>query len=568
MAVSEQPEEKQPLSSRIEEYRVEAQKIVARGIEHPCWELKRGLSIAREELKDRLDFIKLIQGLANAHQDTERFVIIGADQRSKAFVSLTNFVEFDPAKVSDLLSRYLDPIPLLEVFNGLETDEGDSFVLIVLNGSQPRPIVVKTEGQVENGPHVRPGEIWIKRDTRLELAARLDLEKMYAVRIEAEAEGRARKRFAHLREELTIQHVVSSSAIRVPTADLILGPRETFQAYVLNLVAEGDEVRYGMLIEIFRDAVIAGWRPLRGTQQVSEYMGDRFLPALASLVEAGFLFIKNSASATLLTSVGDVLQECFDFMRTVRLPQGLPDQTAVREWEPALKAYEGLRALAVYAVFRSRFGYLPALQKRFVLRFTSDGTIGATLPFAFWPFSSSLSIPIQDGLVETLWTDQIGATWGSYFGSPGAYQAAACQYEFILELSSWIGLGYAGKAAADSVQRHHPSAAMAYVPDLWRYPLRLVVPIAQQLLSWSRTGNELIAQVGVVPESVAMAFSGDAQSRTITFGKFINHIRDFHEQVSVQQGRFPGVFEWEGGLAEAAQAADDSSRGSKPANQV
>lgn len=50
-----------------------------RGIEHPSCELKRTLSLDRGELGDRLDFIKLMQGLANSHSDSECLIVIGAD---------------------------------------------------------------------------------------------------------------------------------------------------------------------------------------------------------------------------------------------------------------------------------------------------------------------------------------------------------------------------------------------------------------------------------------------------------------------------------------------------------
>ncbi len=61
------------LAERFDQYCTEVEQIVSRGIEHPRFELKREVTISRENLADRLDFVKLVQGLANAHIAEERF---------------------------------------------------------------------------------------------------------------------------------------------------------------------------------------------------------------------------------------------------------------------------------------------------------------------------------------------------------------------------------------------------------------------------------------------------------------------------------------------------------------
>ena len=52
---SEQPER---LSERIEHYRREIQYLVQQGGEQPQYEFKRAVSLSRENLDDRLDFVK------------------------------------------------------------------------------------------------------------------------------------------------------------------------------------------------------------------------------------------------------------------------------------------------------------------------------------------------------------------------------------------------------------------------------------------------------------------------------------------------------------------------------
>jgi predicted HTH transcriptional regulator len=157
--------------------------------------MKRECSISNKNLKSKLSFVKLIQGLANAHLAEERFIIIGADQKERKFFPVNNADEFDAAKLSATLAKYLNPLPSFEAFNALTEKDGSGFVLIVLAASQPRPIVIKADAEADDGSaHIRTGEILIKENTGLRPAIREDLEAMYGGRIEAEAESRSRAR--------------------------------------------------------------------------------------------------------------------------------------------------------------------------------------------------------------------------------------------------------------------------------------------------------------------------------------------------------------------------------------
>jgi hypothetical protein len=225
------------LPSRVEKYRTEAQSLVELGAEHPRCEMKRELPISNKSLKSKLSFVKLIQGMANAHLTDERFIIIGADQKERKFHCVQNADEFDSANLSAILSKYLDPLPSFEAFNALTAKDGARFVLIVLAGSQPRPIVIKANADADDGSvHIRTGEIWIKENAGLRLAIREDLEAMYRGRIDAEAESRSRYRFTVLRDELTAQLKVGlSTGPRIPTKDVLFGKDEDFRLFVEEL---------------------------------------------------------------------------------------------------------------------------------------------------------------------------------------------------------------------------------------------------------------------------------------------------------------------------------------------
>jgi hypothetical protein len=56
---------------------------------------------------------------------------------------VTNADEFDHARVSPILAKYLDPVPNVEVFNNVQTDDGHALIVFILNAAQDRPIVIK-----------------------------------------------------------------------------------------------------------------------------------------------------------------------------------------------------------------------------------------------------------------------------------------------------------------------------------------------------------------------------------------------------------------------------------------
>jgi hypothetical protein len=89
--------------------------------------------------------------MANAEITGERYIIVGGDPKEKRFYPVFNTAEFDQATVLPVLAKYLDPVPRFEVFNNLQTDNGEPFILIILDENQPRQIVVKTEGKRTDG---------------------------------------------------------------------------------------------------------------------------------------------------------------------------------------------------------------------------------------------------------------------------------------------------------------------------------------------------------------------------------------------------------------------------------
>jgi hypothetical protein len=161
-----------------------------------------------------------------------------------------NADEFDPAKLAQVISKYLDPQPRIEVFNNIRAEGGERYVLIVFSPDQPRPIVTVSEGTSDTPQkrtHFRLGDIWIKKGTGLQTATRADLDSIYERHVNEEAENRGRRRFKHFREELEPSVGVSSLAISTPSRALLVGDRKDLRSFAEVAISTADIGRLRIL---------------------------------------------------------------------------------------------------------------------------------------------------------------------------------------------------------------------------------------------------------------------------------------------------------------------------------
>lgn len=229
------------LSDRIQIHRKEAQALLQQGGEQPLYEYKRSVKLGRDNLEDRLDFVKLVAAIANADASGERCIVIGGDPKEKKFYPVTNAADFDPANLSKILELYLDPPPLF-LSCQVTTDDDVPFVLIVLEVEQPRPIVIIKQGQTEQGKtKLEMGDVWIKKNTNTVKATRADIDRMYKVRSEEEAEDRARKRVNHILELLPSTQLHEKSTTVLPSPELVFGPKADLRAFMAELMATDDD---------------------------------------------------------------------------------------------------------------------------------------------------------------------------------------------------------------------------------------------------------------------------------------------------------------------------------------
>jgi hypothetical protein len=554
------------LTERFDRYRVEVQRVVERGIEHPSYELKRAVTISRENLADRLDFVKLIQGLANAHLAEERFVVIGADQKERKFYSVANISEFDPATLSQIIAKYLDPSPRLEVFNNIRADSGESYVLIVIGPDQPRPIVAITEGRSDKRVHFSVGNIWIKKDTSLQFATRADLDRMYETyvkqRVDEEAENRARRRFEHFREEFGSALAAPIATVSMPSSDLIVGDRGRLTKFVEATISSDNSTNFKMFIEMTRERLIEKWIPLEsvGTLGVeswntrrAEIYQDEFIPALDATVDFGLQIIKYDVSSEWLGLVVNELREAFEACRRVdrqvaniiNTKAGGPSFA-----RPAYDVYVAIRTLASYAVLRERVRFLKEILPHYTRFVTPDGWSQVSVPLMFWPFSSVAGLPDmrQGGRNQSFWEAHVHDAWGGFFGSEDKFLSAASQLEFILEFNSYIFEGV-NIPQVKELQANLGVTSFGYLPDFWTTRLDPALPMAERFYDSLNRNDDFPPEFAIEKKAVDLIFKGKtAPERLLFLGCFLASLRSWQAKVMVEQSRFPFMFEWQGRL--------------------
>lgn len=575
------PKERQNLSSRIEALRLEVQELVKHGAEHPLFEFKRELSIKRENLGDRLDFIKLLQGVANSEAREERCIVIGADPKNREFHGIENCAEFDQATVTSILEKYLHPAPRFQVFNNLRTTDGKAFVLFVLDGAQPQPIVLKTEGTHDGKTRLKVGEIWIKRGTALFPATRDDLEQMYRERIEEEAEDRARKRLKSLSEISPTSFSFPISKLKVPTPELFVGPGAEFRRFVEEIVAEQDIRRLSMLMELAREWVVDGWdqvgartnsmtHPTIGADPaIEEFFRDKFIPALQSIVALGLLIVKYDQESAWLSKVVDVLLDAFEATRGLQALKNLATtEQSLIWWRPGLELYIGTKCIAAYAMHRNRYHYLPTVLRRAAKRIEFDDRDTEPTPFLFWPLSVYTEFfangQASRGSANYFWQERISASWGSYFGSFERFISASCQLEFVLELNSYMATNAPNDEDVAQWLSTQPSPIWyGYQPDIFAYSLGQTIPIAETILEQLLDGSnslDLFSVNNLMPDVLSKR---NQSKRGLFLGGFLDHLRSWQSTYAMRRNHFPPYSEWSNrlkGLVQSHRSFVESQR--------
>jgi hypothetical protein len=554
------------LPERFDGYAKTVEGIVLRGIEHPACELKRSVTLSKDDLTDRLDFVKLVQGLANSHTGTECLIVIGADQKEKKFFEVANAKDFDPAKLSPILAKYLAPEPVCEVFNDMRASTGERYVLIVLNKIQPRPVMALVDGKTADKVHFRPSEIWIKHNTGLRPALKADLDLMYLPVIEIEATKRARIIFEHLKADLGPE-LLSQAVTATPVPELFLGSRERLARFAEAMLANSEDARFKILLEMGRRTVVEKWRSLlRGspenyfladdqTAHIEEFFRDEFMPVLIGVVDLGIQVIRYEGKPTWLGSIVDVLLESFAVSCEITRLQTRNNigQLSAPLSRPAYEIYLAARVLATYAVSRERSEYLKEMLPQYVRPLAPQRQRDSLEPILFWPFSGTLGLPeMKNGRNEEFWQQRVGETWADTFGSKDEFLSAAAQLEFILELNSHILVAYE-HPVSNKFREESREKGTAYRPDFWTSRLDQTIPVAKYIMETLQKDG-FPKNLAIEPTITTAIFKEmPANARIEFYGEFLANLQKWQQEVMWQQQRFPFDFAWPPPLSNAVE---------------
>jgi hypothetical protein len=585
MPESEQNKEVQArLSDRIETHRQEAQSLLKQGGEQAQYEFKRSVALGRDNLDDRLDFIKFVQAVANGELSSERCIVIGGDPREKKFHPVINIEEFDAANLSKILGIYLDPMPLFQSYK-VTTDDGIPFVLIVLEQNQPRPIVVIKQGQTEKGKtRLEEGDVWIKKNTDTVRAKRTDIDLMYKLRNEEEAEDKARKRLAHFLElNPPARSVKAPTMTLIPTFSLLVGPKNEFRTFVVELIGTNDQRRFNMLLEVCRETLVEGWdnadvSSSKGNfvqffENLNDFQTNQFLPALDSAIDQGLLVIKHNADPRWLGAVVDLLEEAFNAcQRLVRFQMyGGTKEFPYYWWRPAFETYIGIRAIATYAVLRNRLPFLGTILPRTVTRVTANQMYrDVKTPIVFWPFGALPFVAgeLAEGRAQYFWSERVAATWGTYFGNLSKFVDASLQLELLLEFNSSLGTNQPKLPHLKEwvANKNEANVTFEYVPDLYAQDLQATVPMAEHLYEILASGGLFPSFLTVDPQLPLVAFGNlKGSQRLEIYGGFLHRLKVWQSEYRRQAFHAWGfMWDWQGRLKKIAQAFADSDKAKKP----
>ncbi|MGO9641715.1 MAG: hypothetical protein ACLP1Y_10465 [Candidatus Acidiferrales bacterium] len=565
------------LSELAARYRDEIEKVVREVGEHPLCEMKRSCSL--RNLGEKIEFVKDIQSIATSRIQTEKFLIIGADEATKSFCSVQNANEFDEAAVRQMLDKYLSPIPDFELFH-LTSSDGSSFILFVIPRQKSRRILAKVTVEDPTDTRarllLREGDLWTKGgSTGKRLARPEDWDEIYEEVIETETEQRTKQRTAHALEIATAREKVRPAygQFSLPSSF----NDEEFHALIEELCGAQDKSRFSVLLERLRDDLVEGWHEIDAYDESSALQADPqtavptlkekvrthiknvFRPAMHWLTLAGILVVKNSGPIAFEDSVVDLLKEVFETSQQLRMvrwlvPYGEDSRNLedhVSHTVPALESLVSLHLIGAYVAKRERFQYLRSLLRPDVYH------AGARLAeqekktvMAFWPLSVSAGSGEPEELryragrinhcANRIKTD---LSYRRLFGSESTAIAALCQYELCLEFNSYLATpGEDTQDSAAFAAKVHPGLIFAFRPSLIAFPLEYVYALALMLFDDIKSSRFELLNLILFDQALTGFLR--KPGAYMVFVKFLSGLARDQGQLYMELHRFPPMQFW------------------------
>src|ERR1700685_157169 len=556
------------LSDRAARYKTEIERVVREVGEHPLCELKRSCSLAL--LKERIEFVKDIQSIATSRIETEKFLVIGADDDSRSFQTVQNVDEFDDAKVRQLLDKYLNPVPEFEMFQ-LISNEDHVFLLFVIPKQRRRRILarvtVEDNSEGKSKLLLREGDLWTKGfSTGKRLARPEDWDDIYEEAVKLEAEKRARQRTAH-----SLDLAIAREKVRANSGTSALPSffkDDEFQALMEELCANYNEAKFNLLLERLRDDLIEAWEHIRTheyspgefREKIKEHTKNVFRPNMHWLTLAGLYVVKNSGPIGYLEAVVDLLREIFETSaRLTILRQFIPlantvasSDDHVSQTVPALESLVSMHILGAFIYKRKRFQYSRAILRPVVRSLFSTNDHDTKNLMAFWPLGTAQGEPdelrFRAGRINFC-VGRISAdsTYLKLFGSEKTATATMCQYEFGLELNSFLGIENSESVAY--AKKVYPNIWFRFWPSFIAFNFEHIYELAAMIFAEIKKGkaevlNQILIDAGFA--NILTSVTGEE-----AFVSFLGSLQKEQSGLFLEQQRFPPIVYWPDELAEA-----------------
>ena len=583
-----EPSKQEQLSERIERYRAEIEKIV-RGLgEHPLFELKRSCDLSN--IPQRMEFVKDVQSIATSRISTEKYLVIGADASAKNFVGVSSPAQFDEARIRPILEKYLAPVPSFEVLQ-LSSSDGLPFVLFVFPKQPTRRVLARVTVDEPTDPKpkilLREGDLWTKGEsTAKHLAKPEDWDDIYEDRIEREAESRTRTRTAHFVDQALAQERVRTSS--TPDSLPVYLTDDEFKALIEEICLKQDSSRLALLLERMRDDVVEGWNKAGAvddsfftqapeaitpdiTERTQKFRDDIFRPSLNRLTFLGLLLIKNSGQLLLFQLVLNLLKEVFEMSHTLRTRMLVPYGSRVDKafdhlsyTLPAIEALVTLHILGSYVVRRRRFKYMRSILDLRVYRLGAKGLseLEQLSEMAFWPVrmgqGEARQLQFRAGRID-LCVERILADPAilGLFGAEGSARRAMCEYEFCLELNSYLCVqSDKSPHSANYATRTYPGVDFQFWTSFIAFSLEAVGEIATLFLREIDTGIFTTLNQVLLDESLP-GYLVKPNGRPI-YLRFLAGIEEDHDKLTLQLNQFDFAT-WPSKLREAIESLNKTA---------
>jgi hypothetical protein len=561
------------LAARALRYRDETERVVRNVGEHPQYELKRSYDFAN--LHQRMEFIKDMQSIATSRIEGEKFLVIGADEASRQLVPVANPQDFDDAKIRQQLERYLSPAPKFEIFR-LTTSDGVPFILFVIGRQPTRRILarVTVDDPSEQKPRtlLREGDLWTKGDsTGKRLARPDDWDAIYEEAVEREAETRTRARTDHV-----VQQVIAQERIRAISGGSFALPAYLtdveFKSIAEEICVRNDVPRLSVLLERLRDDLIEGWHKLKAYDEdlfrwdpstipefrlaCQTYRDNVFRPAIGRLILLGIGIVKNRGSVALFEETLHLIRETYNTSEslyalrlcTARGSHSTSVDEHISHTTLALESLLAIYVVGAYIAKRRRFDYFRPLlaQEVFPAGLDSDQK-RMTQPLAMWPLHGGWGEPATlryragrvDLCVARIVQDEAIA---SFFGDEPRARFAVIEFEFLVELNSFLAVDNAQTPATSKYMREaYPTTDFSFWPSLVAFDMGYITGIAGELFADfdSRPALPLSEVLRDANEAKILTSSGRE-----TYLRFLRSVQDAHEKLMFELRRSPGYINW------------------------